>query len=363
MRSNCERSLGFAKACGFIAACLGGLLTVFPGVAQSTPVGPTAEVAQPAGPSSTAGSPADAAVPHKVESAGTQPAQPTIAADYILGQGDRLSVRVFGADDLLDRPLDVSAEGDILAPLVGQVKAAGLSVQGLEAELTEQYKKYYKDPEVTVTVLEYRSQPVTVVGSVNTPGVIQLRRPARLMEVISQAGGLRADAGDKALITRRDAAGSTAANGSRGFVTQEVELHKIIEGNDPSLNIIVRGNDLITIPKAKMVYVVGAIGRPGGYVLDGHSSTITVLQAIALAGGVNSTARASQSRILRASGDDSHRTETVVNLKKILANNAPDVELHAEDILFVPNSVAKNAGVRSLEMAANIGTGLAIWRF
>jgi polysaccharide biosynthesis/export protein len=112
-----------------------------------------------------------------------------------------------------------------------------------------------------------------------------------------------------------------------------------------------------------MVYVVGEIGRPGGYVLDGHSSTITVLQALALAGGVNKTAAASQTRILRAGNGDSDRTEAKIDLQKILASKAPDIELHADDILFVPNSTAKNVGIRALEMAANIGTGLAIWRF
>lgn len=290
--------------------------------------------------------------------------QPVNKSDYILGQGDRLSVVVFGAEDMPDRPVDVSAEGDIMAPLVGRVNAGGMSVRDLEAALTQKYRKFFKDPEVTVTVVEYRSQPVTVVGSVNTPGVIQLRRPTRLMEVISQAGGLRADAGDRVLITRKPTSGNSSGHtDEQKYVTEEIDLQKIIEGQDPSLNVLVRSNDLITIPKAKMVYVVGEIGRPGGYVLDGHSSTISVLQALALAGGVNRTGVASQSRILRAGNDGAHRDETIINLQKILANKAPDVVLHADDILFVPNSAAKNAGLHALEVAANIGTGLAIWRF
>jgi polysaccharide export outer membrane protein len=283
--------------------------------------------------------------------------------DYILGQADRLSIHVFGADDLSDRPVDVSAEGDIKAPLVGRVNVDGMSVRNLEAALTQAYSKYYKDPEVTVTVIEYRSQPVTVAGSVNTPGVIHLSKPARLMEVISQAGGLRADAGDRVLITRRESAGNPGHADDQKITTQSIDIHEIIEGKDPTLNVLVQSNDLITVPKAKMVYVVGEIGRPGGYVLDGHSSTITVLQALALAGGVTKTSHASQSRILRPGVDDSHRTETTVDLQKILANKAPDVELHADDILFVPNSTAKNAGIRALQMAADVGTGLAIWRF
>jgi polysaccharide export outer membrane protein len=291
--------------------------------------------------------------------------QPINSGDYILGEGDSLSIRVFGADDLSDKPVVIGAEGSIIAPLLGRVNAGGMSVRELESALTEKYSKYYKNPEVTVTVAEYRSQPITVVGSVNTPGVIQLRRPTRLMEVISQAGGLRPDAGDRVFITTMPPPGSSSGVVSdHKATTQEIDLQKIIEGKDPSLNILVQSNDLITVPKAKMVYVVGDIGRPGGYVLDGHSSSLSVLQAIALAGGVNKTAKASQTRILRPGGDDdSHRTETKIDLQKILANKEPDVQLRADDILFVPNSTAKNVGVRALEAAADIGTGLAIWRF
>lgn len=296
--------------------------------------------------------------------------QPIDKGEYILGTGDRLTIHVFGADDLPDRPIEVSSDGEINVPMVGRVPAAGVAVRNLEVDLTHRYSAYFKDPEVSVTVTDYRSQPVTVLGAVNSPGVIQLRRPTRLMEVLSQAGGLRADAGDRVMITRAADAGSattTAGNPNDPkvkFRSKEVDLQNIIEGKDPSANVIVGANDLITVPKAKMVYVVGEVGRPGGYVLDGHSSTLSVLQAIALAGGINRTGNASNSRILRAPDDnDMHRTETEINLKKILASKAPDVDLHANDILFVPNNTAKNAGLRALQMAADVGSGIAIWHF
>lgn len=289
--------------------------------------------------------------------------QPVSKAEYILGANDRMSIHVFGADDIPDRPVEVGADGDITAPLVGHVHASGMSIQDLEADLTKRYATYFKDPEVTITVLEYRSQPVTVVGSVNTPGVIQLRRPTRLMEVISQAGGLRPDAGDKIVITRRSAnSPSGDQQNPTAYNRQVINLKKIIDGQDPSLNVVVHSDDLISVPKAKMVYVVGEVGRPGGYVLDGHSSTITVLQALALAGGVNKTGKASQSRILHVE-DGGKRSETQINVSRILASKAPDLSLHADDILFVPNSAAKNAGLRALQMAADVGTGMAIWRF
>lgn len=336
---------------GLIIMCLAGVLYIRPSSAQSA-ASPAPEMVEANG--SNASISDQPTITH-------ESTQPVNKSDYILGQGDRILIQVFGATDLPTTPVDVSGEGDVVAPLVGRVHAGGLSVRGLEAALTEKYAKYYKNPEVTVTVVEYRSQPVTVVGSVNTPGVIQLRRPTRLMEVISEAGGLKPDAGDTAIVTSPppDLPGQSK---DQEIATQQVDLRKIIDGKDPSLNVLVQPNDLITIPKAKMVYVIGDVGRPGGYVLNESSSTLSVLQALALAGGVNKTAKASQGRILRRGDEGPQEAETKINVAKILSDKAPDVELHADDILFVPNSAAKNAGARALEAAINIGTGVAIWR-
>jgi len=306
--------------------------------------------------------------------------QPVDKGGYILGPGDQLSVRIFGADDIPDRPIEVGADGKISLPMVGKVQASGVSVRDVEADLTARYRTYFKDPQVAVTVTDYRSQPVTVVGAVNAPGVIQLRGPTRLMRVISQAGGLKPEAGDRIIITRRlppnqgtapptptatssssPATGLTEPNAS--FYLKEIDLLKIIDGTDPSANLIVEANDLITVPRAKMIYVIGDVGRPGGYVLDGHSSKLTVLQAIALAGGVNRSAAYGSTKILRpTTGGDTPRTETQIDLKKILASKSPDISLHADDILFVPNSLTKVVTARTIEAAVGIGTGLLIWK-
>jgi len=305
--------------------------------------------------------------------------QPVDKGGYILGAGDQLSVRIFGADDLPDRPIEVGTDGKISLPMVGKVQASGASVRDVEADLTTRYRTYFKDPQIAVTVTDYRSQPVTVVGAVNAPGVIQLRGPTRLMRVISQAGGLKPEAGDRIIITRRlppnqgtattptatttssSAAGLTEPNAS--FYLKEIDLLKIIDGTDPSANLIVEANDLITVPRAKMIYVIGDVGRPGGYVLDGHSSKLTVLQAIALAGGVNRSAAYGSTKILRpTTGGDTPRTETQIDLKKILASKSPDISLHADDILFVPNSLTKVVTARTIEAAVGIGTGLLIWK-
>jgi polysaccharide biosynthesis/export protein len=296
--------------------------------------------------------------------------QPVDRGKYVLGPGDRISVHIFGADDMPDRPVEVGSDGKINLPMVGMVQAAETSVRDLEGNLTKSYSTYFKDPQITVIVTDYRSQPVTVAGAVNMPSVIQLHGPTRLMEAISEAGGLKPDAGNTVTITREDLAKKSGNQASSpndpdaNFKTKQIDLLKIIDGTEPSANIMVESNDLITVSRAKMVYVVGDVGRPGAFVLDGHSGSIAVLQAIALAGGVNRTAASSKARILRATNeDDTHRVETQIDLSKIMANKSPDLALHADDILFVPNSKAKNASIRALEMAVNVGTGIAIWRF
>jgi polysaccharide export outer membrane protein len=297
--------------------------------------------------------------------------QPVDKSAYVLGTGDVLSVRVFGADDIPDRPIEVGSDGKINLPMVGKVQASGVSVRNLEADLAARYRTYFKDPQISVTVTDYRSQPVTVVGAVNNPGVVQLRGPTRLMRVISQAGGLKPEAGDKVVITRRlppnqDTVTSATATGltepNASFYLKEIDLLKIIDGTDPSANLMVEPNDLITVPRAKMIYVIGDVGRPGGYVLDGHSSHLTVLQAIALAGGVNKSASYGSTKILRPStGGDTPRAETQIDLKKIMASKSPDIALHADDILFVPNSLTKVVTARALEMAVTVGSGVLIW--
>lgn len=281
---------------------------------------------------------------------------------YVLGPGDMVSVRIFGANDMPAQPVEVGGDGKLNLPMVGEVPAAGMTVLRLQSDLTKRYAVYFKQPQVTVTVTAYRSQPVTVMGAVNTPNVIDLRGPTRLMDVISEAGGLKPDAGDKITITR-PASGNGASGGKGEFSTQVVDLHKIINGTDPNANVLIQARDLITVPKARMVYVVGDVTKPGGYVLDGMGG-LTVLQAIALAGGTTNTSAMSKVRILRAPAETgAQRVETRINLKKIMADKNPDPSLRADDILFVPNSASKNAGLHALEVAANIGTGLAIWRF
>ena len=287
------------------------------------------------------------------------------STNYILGPEDQITVKVFAADDIPDRPAQIANDGNVTLPMIGQVHAAGLTVDQLQTALTNAYKKFFKDPQVTVQVTDFRSQPVSVAGNVNTPGVVQLRGNRNLMEVIGQAGGLRADAGDSVLITRNLNEGSIPVAGAftdptGKYSVAHINIREIMSGKDPQANITIKPHDVITVPRARMVYVLGNVGRPGGYVMT-ENETMSLTQAVALAGGWTPNASLGSARILRASGG-AEREQIPANIKKIMQNKAPDLELRPDDILYVPNSLAKVVTARGVESAIGVGTGLLIWR-
>ena len=297
----------------------------------------------------------------------TAPSAATAASStsYVLGPEDLITVRVFAADDIPDKPAQIDNNGSVTLPMIGLVHAAGLTVEQFQANLTAAYKKYFKDPQVTVQVNEFHSQPVSVAGNVNTPGVVQLRGNRNLMEVISMAGGLRPEAGDQALVTRNLSEGPIPVAGAftdptGKYYVAHIDIRAVMSGKDPEGNIVMKPHDVVTIPRARMIYVLGNVTKPGGFVLTDNES-MSITKAIALAGGWDKTASLSSARVLRASGG-AEREQIPANVKKIMKNKAPDVELRPDDILYIPNSTGKTAGALGLASAIGIGTGIAIWR-
>jgi polysaccharide export outer membrane protein len=247
------------------------------------------------------------------------------------------------------------------------VQASGRTAEDLEKELTVRLKTYIRNPEVAVSIVDQRSQPVSVIGAVNTPGVQQLQGRKTLVEVLSLAGGPRQDAGYNVKITRQKEWGpiplpNAAPDPTGQFSVAEVDLKVITEAKNPTENILIMPNDVISVPRAETVYVIGDVKRPGGFVL-GEKAHMSVLQALALASGLEKTASSSKARILRAStSPDLKRTEIPVDLKKVLAGKGEDVPMEPEDILLVPGSKTRTALIRGLESALQIGSGIAIYR-
>jgi polysaccharide export outer membrane protein len=311
------------------------------------------------------------AVPQAVDgTSGQQPLRqkttgPERIAGYVLGPEDQIVIRAFQAEEISERPFQIGGDGYINLPLVGRVRAGGLRIEQLESELTARLATYIQNPQVTVMVSDYHSQPISVVGAVNNPGVIQLKGHKTLVEVIALAGGLRPDAGNMATITRELSdshvpLAHAAIDPGRKVTVAQVNLRKVMNAQAPEDNVVIETNDIVTIPRAQMVYVVGEVQKPGGYILN-ERDTVSVLQALSLAGGLTQNAASKKAKILRGEVGKTPRTEVATNLHNILGGKAPDIPLYADDILFVPNSVSKAVGRMTVQTAMGMA-GAAIWR-
>jgi polysaccharide export outer membrane protein len=276
--------------------------------------------------------------------------QEQLRSSYVLGPEDQIVIRALDAEEISDKPLRIDMNGYIRLPLAGRVRAAGLTLEQLEAELASRLKAYIQKPEVAVTITEFRSQPVSVLGSVKSPGVHQLQGRKTLVEILSLAGGLSGDAGHSVKITRLREWGpiplrGAAQDASGQYSVAEVSLKSIMEATNPEANIVIRPHDVITVPRAEMVYVIGQVQRAGGFVLN-ERENISALKALSLAGGLDRAASPQNARILRAAGG-SNRLEIALDMKKILSGKAPDVPLQPEDILFVPSSTPERVAQRA----------------
>jgi polysaccharide biosynthesis/export protein len=291
-----------------------------------------------------------------------------VRSTYLLGADDQLQITGPEPDEQVGAPkiVSVDGEGDIQVPLVGRVHVAGLTVQQAEQELNKKLSVYVKHPQAALDVKELRSQPASVLGAVNQPGVHQVSGHKSLLEMISLAGGVRPDAGYSIRITRQVAWGCIPLPGatldaSGQFYVAQVRLQDIMEAKVPEENIQIFPHDVISVPKAELVYVTGDVKKSGGFIL-GEKQNMSVLQAISMAEGLGQAPDTKHAKILRMNPGADQRTEIPVDLKTILAGKGQDVPLQGNDILFVPDSTGKKIALRALEAAITTGTGVAIYR-
>ncbi|MFQ5926885.1 MAG: polysaccharide biosynthesis/export family protein, partial [Terriglobia bacterium] len=233
----------------------------------------------------------------------SEPVPLASAQEYRIGTEDLVEITVFEAPEL-NRTLRVSASGEISLPLLGMVRAAGLTPRELELVLQELLRRaYMKDPHVGVFVRELQSHPVSVLGAVARPGVFQVRGSKTLLEMLSLAGGLADDAGDTVIVMRgasfgvaqpgnkhpNDGAAPGDSEEAPDAATVEINLKTLLESGDPGSNVPIYPGDIVKVPRAGVVYVVGEVKKPGGFVLK-NNEQLSVLQAIALGGGLTRTA-------------------------------------------------------------------------
>jgi len=290
------------------------------------------------------------------------PAPAASNGPYLLQPTDEVTVHSLQVKELADKVIRVDQQGDVNLPLVGHMHLAGLSVAQAEAEMANRVKKFYVDPDVQLSVAAIHTEPYSVVGSVGTPGLHEMKTRITLAEAISTAGGLRADAGPVAVVTRDVSSGpipySEAHLNSAGQSVAEVQLSSLFQGSNPKENFTVQPHDMISIPAAQVVYVVGNVKRAGGFSLNGKSD-FSVLQALAMAEGLDPRAAPQRAKILRRNVVP--EKQIPVDLKRILSGKDEDLSLQPNDILFVPSSTMKVVTTRTIEAAIQIGTGILVF--
>ena len=343
----------------------------------------------------------------------------TAPHDYVIGNGDVIDIDVFDVKEL-SREVRVSQTGSIGLPLVPvRLRVAGLTEIQAEQKIAEvlEANGLVSHPQVSVSVKERRSKPITVVGAVGHAMVYQADRPVTILEVLAEAGGIANDAGDTVIVTRpmqtppsdpsdppsigpedpapaaapkestqADAAPNTS-DASKNLSppaipaaspnppgaspapdepprignTITINLNELMESGDTTNNIILQAGDVVTVPHAGIVYVLGAVSRPGGFVLANDRSHMSTLKILALAGGLNRTAKKDRAVIIRKDAQGQQH-EVAVNLKAVLERTAEDIQLQPSDILYVPESASKQALLRAAEFGLAIGTAVTLYR-
>ena len=317
-----------------------------------------------------------APVEAQVESVGANlPAQP-------IGPADLLAISVYGAPEL-SRTVRVSPEGLIRLPMLREkIGAQGLMPADVETRIAAALaqEQILVDPAVTVTIAEYHSRPISVLGAVRSPLTFQALGKTTLLEALTRAQGLSEDAGPEILLTR-------AAGGEGAAQIERIPVRKLIDAADPAWNVTLGGGEEIRVPQAGRVFVAGNVKHPGAFRMDGAGET-TVLKALALAeglspfatkdayifrrgrggvagggeavnGGVVSDGVASDGIGSGGAGSGGGPTEIPVALSKILERAAPDVTLAANDILFIPDNRARRNGMSILEKALGFAASTA----
>jgi polysaccharide export outer membrane protein len=297
---------------------------------------------------------------------------PSTSEDIPLGAGDLIHVEVFDVPEL-SRDARISVSGEIGFPLVHErIRAAGLTPFQLEQRIQEVLIEngLVSHPQVSVFVKDQNSQPVTIIGAVARPMTYQVLRPTTLLELIANAGGITDNAGTVILITRptqkesvKPVSDAFEGDSDSAAKTIRIQLQDLLSTGDTLFNIPVYGGDVVNVPAAGMVYVLGrGITQPGGYVLQSRGQDLTVLKAVALAHGLGGFSKPDDAVIYRLDPKTGEREAIPVHIKQIEKNKAEDVTMKSNDILYVPDNVALRIAAKGAEAALQIGSGILVYR-
>ena len=300
-------------------------------------------------PAQVNGTPEQASAPQASRSQAQLPASPSLPISF----GDLIQVSVFDSPDL-SGPFRVDSKGNLELPLGGTIKVSGLTAAEAGNAIAARLKEagILLDPHVTVSILEYQSQGVTITGEVRSPGVYPLLGNRTVLDMIAMAGGLNENAGKVASVYHR----GDPANVRQVQLNVSVQTPESIEAG----NFKLLPGDTISVSRSGVVYVIGDVGRPGGFLVE-HNDRLSVLQALALAQGANQTASLNDARLMRKDAAGQH-IMIEFSLKKVLNGKASDPLLSDGDVLYVPLSNRKLYTLRGIEAAIGAASGIAVYR-
>ena len=265
-----------------------------------------------------------------------------------LGAGDLITVVVYDSPEL-SHNYHVDDDGTIRLPMVRQrIRVAGLTQDECENTIATALvnEQVLVSPMVTVTIAEYHSHPITVMGAVRSPVTFQAVGRVTLFDAIMRAGGLADNAGSDLLLTH---APSSVGNTSIGL-TERIPLISLEDAAGPESNRLLEGGDLIRVPDAGQIYVVGNVNHPGPFTVT-HSPDMSILRALSIAGGLSQYA-SHVGYIYRADVNGGRKNEIPINISNILKRKSPDLPLFANDMLYIPNREFLQASAKTLELSA-----------
>ena len=283
------------------------------------------------------------------------------AEDYTVGAGDVLTVTVSDAPEWGGK-YRVSGSGEIAVggiaePIQAEGKSPAELSRQIERALVEQ--KQFRNPRVNVFVDEFHGRTIDVLGSVAKPASYALMKRTTLLEALSLAGGALPGAGGTVTVVRGPA--SAEAAGAPVGSVQIIDMNRVVSGEDQVGNVVVRSGDVINVSAAQVVYVVGAVARPGGFTLTDPAAGMSVAQALAMAQGFRQSAASHHGLIIRQSTSKTARREVPVDVAQILTGKTTDVILAPNDILFIPDSTSKKALHAAGDVAMTMINGIAIY--
>ena len=268
-----------------------------------------------------------------------------------IGPQDLIAIQVYDSPELTFT-VRVGSDGVLRLPMLKEkIRAEGLMPNELETTLADALTRegLLVDPFVTVTIAEYSSRPVSVAGAVKNPLTFQASAPVTLLEALTRAGGLTADAGSEILVSKTQ----PGPDGDPTSLIQRIPVKALIDAADPDANLKLSGGEEVRVPEAGKVFVVGNVKKPGAFAVQEGSET-SVLKMLALAEGLAPYA-AKQAYIYRREASGS-KNEIPIELSKIMDRKAPDATLLPNDILYVPDNHGKRLGMAALEKILLFGS-------